>query len=201
MISLIIADERPLVREGLRRILADYGDVQVIAETPDPAALLAALRRSRADVILLDVSLSGTALCTLIERIRRRRRAPRVLLLGVRPGDATVHRALRAGACGVLTREETPAELIAAVRRVAAGAHAVSAAVGAEAAPAMPGLSERELEVLRLFGSGRNGREVAEALGLSPKTVSTYRTRILKKLGLRNVGELVRYVFEHGLTD
>jgi DNA-binding NarL/FixJ family response regulator len=121
--------------------------------------------------------------------------------MGVRRGDPAVRRALRSGAAGAVSRDDTSAALIDAVRAVAAGRRAVTACLALAPPPPVPGLSDRELEVLRLFGSGHNGRQVASTLGLSPKTVSTYRTRVLKKLGLQNGGELVRYALERGLAD
>jgi len=201
MIRLLIADDRPLIRDGLRRIINDHGELRALGEAANADELVALLQRVHADVVLLDTSLPGPGLVELVEQLSRRRRSPRILVVGARTGDPAVRRALRSGAAGAVSRDDTTATLIDAVRTVAAGKRVVSSLFARKPAPPVPGLSERELEVLRHFGSGRSGREVAEELGLSPKTVSTYRTRILKKLGLHNGGELVRYALERGLAE
>ena len=201
MIRLIIADDRPLIREGLRRILDDHGDLRALGEAADADQLIALLQRVSADVVLLDTSLPGPGVVELVEQLQRRRRSPHILLAGARTGDLAVRRALRSGAAGAVSRDDTAETLIDAIRAVAAGRRAVSSRLARAPVPPVPCLSERELEVLRHFGSGRSGREVADELGLSPKTVSTYRRRILKKLGLHNGAELVRYALERGLSE
>jgi DNA-binding NarL/FixJ family response regulator len=120
--------------------------------------------------------------------------------VGASPGHKGALAALRSGAAGALARDEPSALLAEAIRRVAIGGRFVSRSLTRRAPPPIEGLSEREFEVLRLFGSGRNGREISEELGLSPKTVSTYRARLLKKLGLRNLSDLVRFALDRGLA-
>jgi DNA-binding NarL/FixJ family response regulator len=200
MIDLIVADDRALCREGLKRILADYPDLRIAAEAESGEQLAALIGEIPAQVVVIDVSLPGPGLDDLVRSIRRRRGAPRVLLVGASPGHRGALVALRSGAAGALARDEPSPVLAEAIHRVANGGRFVSRSLTRRAPPPIEGLSEREFEVLRLFGSGRNGREISEELGLSPKTVSTYRARLLKKLGLRNLSDLVRFALDRGLA-
>lgn len=196
--DLIIADDRALNRACLRRVLESRADLHVVAEASTGEELIELLPNVPARILLLDCILPGPPVSQLVRIIRSRRGSPRVLLLGVRPGHSGVEGALRAGAAGALCREATEETLIEAIRRIAAGGQYVSASLTDRRGPPVPGLSGREFDVLRLLGSGKSGREIAEQLGLSPKTISTYRTRLQKKLGLRNAAELVRYAVDHG---
>jgi DNA-binding NarL/FixJ family response regulator len=200
MIDLIIADDRTLCREGLLRILAEHHDLRVVAEAKSAEELIVKAADVPAHVVLLDVSLPGPNLAELVRRIRRRRGSPRILLLNASSGHAGVRAAVRSGAVGAIARQEPLAALIDAIRRIAGGGRSVSRALTRKAGPPVEGLSEREFEVLRLVGAGRNRREIGEELGLSPKTVSTYRDRLLKKLGLRNLSELVRFAIDRGVA-
>jgi len=200
MIDLIIADDRAVYREGLLRILAEYDDLRVVAEATDSEELIAKAAEVPSQIILLDVSLPGAQLAELVHRIRRRRGSPRILLLNASGGHAGVRAAIRSGAVGALARQEPLSALIEAIRRIARGGRSVSRMLTRKSSPPVEGLSEREFQVLRLVGAGRNRREIGEELGLSPKTVSTYRDRLRKKLGARNLPELVRFAVDRGLA-
>jgi DNA-binding NarL/FixJ family response regulator len=200
MIDLIVADDRAVCREGLKRILADHPDLRIAAEAASGEQLTALISEISAQVIVMEVSLPGRGLSDLVRSIRRRRGSPRILLVGASPGHKGALAALRSGAAGAVARDEPSAVLAEAIHRVASGGRFVSRSLTRRAPPPIEGLSEREFEVLRLFGSGRNGREISEELGLSPKTVSTYRARLLKKLGLRNLSDLVRFALDRGLA-
>lgn len=208
MIRLFIADDHPIVRTGLSGIVADEPDITVVGEAADGSVLLDAIRRVPIDVLLLDVSMPGPGLVPLLEALRASHPSVAVLVLSVHPEDQYATRAFRAGARGYLTKDHSPAELVAAVRKVYRGGRYVSPALAERLAAELSGggeivpherLSDREFEVLCLLGSGRTVTEVAGLLSLSVKTVSTYRTRVLEKLGARTNADLVRYVVAHGL--
>ena len=208
MIRVAIADDHPIVREGLRRIASEGAGILVTGEAPTAAELFRLLAAVAVDVVLLDVSMPGSNLLETLDELREKHSSTRVLVLSVHPEDQWAIRALRAGAAGYLTKDHSPEQLVEAIRRVARGGKYVSAALAEKLAGLMePGkaqapherLSDREFEVLRALGSGLTGKEVAQQLNLSAKTVGTYRSRLGEKMGLKTRAELVRYVVEHEL--
>ena len=210
MIRLLIADDHPIVREGLRRIAADQPGISVVAEAASAAEALERVANTAVDVMLLDVSMPGPTFIEVLQQVRRDHPSVKVLVLSVHPEDQWAVRALRAGAAGYLTKDHSPEQLIEAIRRVYRGSKYVTPALaeklatGLEAGGAATpheGLSDREYEVLRALGTGLSVKDVAGRLNLSPKTVSTYRTRILEKMQLRTNADLVRYVRDHALGD
>lgn len=209
MITVVIADDHPVVRAGLRQIVAAQPDMQVAGEAADGDGVLTVLAASRADVLLLDLTMPGAPFPALLKHVRARHPGVRVLVMSMHPEDQFAGRALREGAAGYLTKERTPQDLVEAIRRVARGGTYVSPDFAEQLAASLDGrrpalaheaLSDREHEVLRLIGAGKTVGEIAAQLTLSPKTVSTYRTRILQKLGLRTSAELIRYALQHQLA-
>ena len=208
MIRLFIADDHPIVRAGLTRIVAEEGDITVVGDAASAAELLDRIRTAPADVLLMDVSMPGPGMVPLLEQLQSEHPSIRVLVLSVHPEEQYATRALRAGARGYLTKDHSPAELVAAIRKVHNGGRYVSATLAERLAaelnsgtdgPPHIRLSDREFEVLCLLGSGRTVSEIAGTLELSVKTVSTYRVRLLEKLSARSNAELVRYVVTNGL--
>jgi two-component system, NarL family, invasion response regulator UvrY len=208
MIRLFIADDHPIVRAGLTGIVADEGDITVVGDAASAAELMERIRKAPADVLLMDVSMPGPGMVPLLEQLQAEHPTIRVLVLSVHPEEQYATRALRAGARGYLTKDHSPAELVAAIRKVHSGGRYVSATLAERLAaelnsgtdgPPHIRLSDREFEVLCLLGSGRTVSEIAAALTLSVKTVSTYRVRLLDKLSARSNAELVRYVVTNGL--
>jgi len=209
-IRIAIADDHPLVRGGLRRMVELEPDLAIVAEAATGDALLAALPAASADVLLLDVSMPGPGVLAVLRRLADEFPSVRTLVLSVYPEAQYGVRVLRAGAAGYLTKDQSPELLVHAIRHVHGGHRFLSPTLadrlaaglerGYTAAPHEL-LSERELAVLRALGGGQSVTETAAALGLSPKTVSTYRTRLLEKLGLETNAELVRYVRDHALGD
>ncbi|HET9465671.1 MAG TPA: response regulator transcription factor [Gemmatimonadales bacterium] len=208
MIRVAIADDHPIVREGLRRIASEGAGILVTGEAPTAAELFRLLAAVAVDVVLLDVSMPGSNLLETLDELREKHSSTRVLVLSVHPEDQWAIRALRAGAAGYLTKDHSPEQLVEAIRRVARGGKYVSAALAEKLAGLMEQgksqapherLSDREFEVLRALGSGLTGKEVAQQLNLSAKTVGTYRSRLAEKMGLKTRAELVRYVVEHEL--
>jgi DNA-binding NarL/FixJ family response regulator len=208
MIRLLIADEHPIVREGLRRIVQDAPGLEVVGEVANGEELFALLPRVPADIVLLDVTMPGPGFLDVLQRLRSEYPTVAVLALSVHPEDQYAVRALRAGASGYLTKDHSPEELTEAIRRVHRGHRYVSTQLAERLAADLTAgardvrhevLSDREYDVLCLLGSGRTVKEIAGSLQLSPKTVSTYRMRVLEKMHASNNADLVRYAALHGL--
>lgn len=208
MIRVAIADDHPIVREGLRRIVSDDSSISVAGEASTAAELFRLLQATAVDVVLLDVSMPGATFIETLQDLRKRHASVKVLVISAHPEDQWAMRSLQAGAAGYLTKDHSPEQLVLAIRRVARGGKYVSETMAERLAGMVDGattrapheqLSDREFEVLRALGSGMMVKDVAAQLRLSAKTVSTYRTRLLEKMGLKSKADLVRYVVAHGL--
>jgi two-component system invasion response regulator UvrY len=206
MIRLLVADERLVVREGLKRIVAGCADMTVVGAAASPDEVLEQAQGTGPDVLLLDLFLGGSKLRALIRELKRRHRSCRVLVLDVQGEDPDALRILGTGAAGYVGRDYSRRQLLDAIRQVARGVSYVSPSLastflastraGAHR-PRHDDLSEREYQVLCLFGSGIAFKQIAAELGVSPKTVSTYRSRILDKLKLQSNAAIIRYAIEH----
>ncbi len=207
-IRIFIADDHPIVRQGLRRIVEADAGMAISGEADDAAALLAGLETAATDLVLLDVSMPGGLFLETLRELRTRHPTIRVLALSVHPEDEWAVRALRAGASGYLTKDHSPDQLLDAIRRVYRGGKYVSPTLAERLATHLDGggqrpphelLSDREFEVMRRLGSGLTVSQIASELALSAKTVSTYRTRILEKMAVATNADLVRYAARYGL--
>jgi len=207
-IRIFIADDHPIVRQGLRRIVEAGPGLAIAGEAGNAAALFTALRTIATDVILLDVSMPGGLFLETLRDLRGRHPTIRVLVLSVHPEDQWAERALRAGAAGYLTKDHSPDQLLEAIRRVYRGGKYVSPSLAEQLAKHLDGggqraphelLSDREFEVMRRLGSGLTVSQIAGELAISAKTVSTYRTRILEKMAVATNADLVRYAARYGL--
>jgi DNA-binding NarL/FixJ family response regulator len=208
VIRVLIADDHPLVRAGFRQLASQDPSIQVTGEAVDGHDVLAQLARVPADVVVLDISMPGPRFLDLIRQLREGFPAVRILVVSVHPEGHLAIEALQAGAAGYVTKTQSATELVAAVKKVHAGGRYVSTTLGERLALELQSgpeggrlLSERERQVLGLLGSGRSNKEIAAHYELSPKTVSTYRARILRKLSLKNNADLVRYAMEHGIIS
>lgn len=210
MIRVFIADDHPLIREGLRRLLAAEPDLAVAGEVASGTELLEGLARVEADVLVMDMNMPGRPGMETLADVRARRPDLTVLILTMHPEDYLAVRTLRAGAAGYITKDSAPEELLRAIRKVAGGGRYISPGVAERLADAMDltidrppheGLSDREYEVLILIARGRTSAEIAETLAVSPATVSTYRSRVMEKMGMSTVTELMHYAISRGLTD
>ena len=207
--SVVIADDHPIVRRGLHDLLAEEPDLAVVDEVADGDALLAVVAAGGPDVIVLDLALPGARGLDLLRRLRAEHPRVPVLVLSIHPEEPYALRCLKAGAAGYVEKSSDPAELVGAIRTVASGRRYLSARVAErlvggpevrqEREPAHETLSEREFQVMCRIAGGRTISEIAAELELSVKTVSTYRARLLAKMGLRTNSEITRYVFEHQL--
>lgn len=210
MIRILIADDHTLVRDGLKQILSSNADIVVAAEAVDGDAALAQVRAGDFDLALLDMSMPGLSGIDLIKRLKLEKPALRILVLSMHGEQQYAVRAYKAGASGYLTKDSASAQLVAAIRKIAAGgvyispAGAEQLAMGAmQVTGALPhtALSDREFEVFRMLVAGTSLTEIAERLHLSVKTVSTHKTHILQKMTMASTAELVRYAVEHKLLD
>ncbi|WP_028214100.1 response regulator transcription factor [Paraburkholderia mimosarum] len=210
MIKVIIADDHTLMRDGLRRILEDAGDFEIVGEGCDGATTLALVRSHDAKVLVLDLSMPGRSGVDLIRQIKEEKPALRVLVLTMHAEHQYAARAFKAGASGYLTKESASTELVNAVTKIASGGVYVSMAMAErfaqslnEPADTLPHqrLSDREFEVFRRLTAGETISEIAQALCVSAKTVSTYKVRILEKMQMPHEAALVRYALQHKLLD
>ena len=210
MIRVMIADDHTLVREGLRQLLATTGDIRVEGEAATGDEALALVKAKDYDFAVLDMSMPGIAGIELIKRIRLEKPRLRLLVLSMHGEAQYAARALKAGASGYLTKDSASAQLVNAIRKIAAGGVHISEAAAAQlladqggahngAAAPHSRLSDREFEVFRLLVDGLGPTDIAERLHLSVKTVSTHKTRILEKMGMQSTAELVRYAIENKL--
>jgi two-component system invasion response regulator UvrY len=210
MIRVFVADDHAVVRRGVLQILEDVPDIAVAGEAGSGRETLCGVQATDPDVLLLDITMPEGGGLEVLAQLRNLRPELRVLFLSMYPEKQYAIRALRAGAAGYLTKESAPEELVAAIRKAAQGGTYVSQTLAEKLAGELKGeapkepyevLSDREYQVVRLLAAGKTIGEIAADLSLSVKTVSTYRARILEKLGLRSTAEVIRYAFEQGLHE
>ena len=207
MIRVLLADDHAVVRRGLKQILAETEDIRTEGEVDSGAGVLRAVRQKKYDIVLLDITLPDQNGLEVLGQLRAAHPNLPVLMLSVHPEEQYAVRALTGGAAGYLTKDSAPEEMVAAIRKVYRGGKYVSAALaerlagllGAQEGAPHESLSEREFQVMLLLANGKAVSEIADRLALSAKTVSTYRARLMEKLGVKSIAELVRYVMEQGL--
>ena len=211
MIRVILADDHLLIRQGLRRLLEDARDIEVVGEASTGHETLGLIARKSCSLLLLDISLPDRSGLDILKDVHALKPRLPVLILSVHPEEQYAIRAIRAGASGYLMKAAAADELLEAVRRTGGGGKYITPRLAEKLAETFqegPGaerppheqLSDREFEVLERIATGLSIADIASALKLSPKTISTYRTRILQKMKLKNSAELMHYAFEHGLV-
>ncbi len=209
MIRVLVADDHAIVRRGLIQILAEHADMSVVGEAQDAQELFALARAQAWDVAVLDVSMPGRGGLEVLKELKSEFPARAVLILSVHPEDQYAVRALKAGAAGYLPKDSAPTELVNAIRKAMQGGRYVSSALAEKLAfnltpdaDRLPHetLSDREFQVLCAIASGQTVSEIAEQMSLSVKTISTYRTRLLEKMNLKNNAELTHYAIQQGLV-
>jgi two-component system invasion response regulator UvrY len=209
MLRVLIADDHAVVRRGLQQIVTESSPMFEVEEASDSEEVLVKLNQKKCDCLVLDISMPGRSGLDILHELRHLYPNLPVLILSMHPEDQYAVRVLKAGAAGYLVKDSAPDELVAAIRRVVDGGKYVSATLAEKLAlglagsidkPAHEVLSDREYSVFLKIGSGMAVGEIADELGLSVKTVSTYRTRILEKMGLKGNAEIIRYVVDNGLA-
>ena len=210
MIRLLIADDHAIVREGLKQIVAEIGDMSVDGEASNGQQVMELVRQRDWDVVLLDLAMPGRGGIDTLRQLKREKPDLPVLILSIYPEDQYAVRALKDGAAGYLTKESAPEELVKAIRKAAKGGKYVSPALAERLAyeletdadkPPHERLSDREYQVMLMLASGKTVGQIAEELSLSVKTVSTNRARLLRKMGMKTNAELIYYAVKRQLVD
>ena len=209
MIRVILCDDHALTRRGIRDTLAEAAGIEVVGEAADYGALRSLMRTVACDVLVLDINLPGRSGLDVLAALKDEGSSTRALMLTMYPEDQYAIRALKAGAHGYFNKAGDPQGIVEAVRTVAAGRKYITAETAQmlvqtltepDNGPMHERLSTRELQTLQMIASGKRLSDIAEALTLSPKTVSVYRARVLEKLGMNNNAELTVYAIRHGLV-
>jgi DNA-binding NarL/FixJ family response regulator len=208
-ISVLLVDDHAIVRNGVRLMLSSEDDISIDGEAGTAQDALRLAQERDFSVALVDIAMPGANGLDLLGQLRRHKPKLAVLMLSTYSEEIYAVRALKLGAAGYLSKESDAASLIAAVRKAAASGKYISPTlmdqfanmIGGRTAGTHEALSNRELEVLKLLAAGESLVNIAGRLHLSPSTVTTYRTRILEKMGFANNAELVRYAMENGLLN
>ena len=211
MIKVMLADDHGIVRAGLRRIVEESGDMEVVAEAADGRETLRLVQEILPDVAVIDISMPGLDGLEVVSQLHGHYPDLPILILTMHEEGQYVVRAIQAGAMGYLTKQSAPEQLVKAIRKVHAGSRyltdeaaetlALRIARGSGEQSPLDSLSMRELQVLRRLAMGHTNREIASAYNISIKTVDTYRSRLLKKLDLRNNAELSRFAIQNKLIE
>jgi two-component system invasion response regulator UvrY len=210
MIRALIADDHAVVRQGLKQILGDTPEMLVAGEATTGQEVLDKVRAEPWDVVVLDISMPDRSGLDILKQLRSERPKLPVLVLSMHSEDQYAMRVLKAGASGYLTKDCAPDELVKAIRKVASGGRYVSSLLAEKLAFEIgtdssrlthETLSDREFQVLRGIAAGKSVTEIAAELYLSPKTVSTYRARLLQKMNLGTTAELIHYAMQNHLID
>ena len=211
MIRILLADDHGIMREGLKQLFAVVEGIEVAGEAANGNQVLVAVKQGESsfDLLLLDMSMPGISGIELIARVVDLQPKLPILVLSMHHDPQIVKRALKSGAAGYITKGSNPKQLLTAIRKVASGGRYIDPAVAEEiafdggnvAGAPLGQLSDREFEILRLLAQGVGVMEIAAALNISDKTVSTHKARLMKKMGLKTTAELVRYALNNGLVD
>lgn len=211
MIQILIVDDHAIVRRGLMQILTDEPDIGV-SESSDAHQALKLLKEKTIDMVVLDLDLKSKSGLELLKDIKREMPEMPVLFLSVYPEEQFAVRTLKAGASGFMSKDAAPEELVIAIRKILKGGKYINESVAERLLSDLnssshrtkgmlhEALSDREFQILRLFGEGKTVGEIAADLSISVPTVSTHRTRILDKMGMKTTAELMRYVIENHLV-
>jgi two-component system, NarL family, invasion response regulator UvrY len=208
--KILIADDHPIFRAGLKEALSKDPDVELVGEADDGRKVLELARKRRWDLVVLDLMMPGRDGLEVLQELRRERPKLPILILSAHPEDQLAIRLLKSGAAGFLSKNKAPEILLAAIRKIAGGGKYISDTLAekvvlewesnANEAPHVS-LSNREYQVLRMVATGMSPKEIARALYLSVRTVSTYRARVLEKMKMKSDAELIRYALKHKIIE
>jgi two-component system invasion response regulator UvrY len=210
MIKVLVVDDHPIVRQGLKQILSDEPDMAVLGEAQSSQEVYEMIRKQEWDIVVLDITMPGRGGLDVLKELKHERPKLPVLMLSVHPEDQYAVRTLKAGAAGYMTKESAPEELVQAIRKILRGGKYVSSTLAEKLAfhleaetekPLHDSLSDREYQVMLMIASGKTTSTIAEEMSLSVKTVSTYRARILEKMQMKGNADLTYYVFKNRLLD
>ena len=209
MIRIIIVDDHPVVRRGLKQILQEQPDVKVVGEAESAVEALKIIRTIDCDAVVLDISLPGASGVEILKQLKHEYQKLPVLILSVHPEEQYAVRVMKAGASGYLTKESAPEELVKAIRKITSGGKYISSSlaeilitdIDASGKPRHENLSDREFQIMRMIAQGKAIKKIAEELCLSEKTVSTYRTRLLNKMNMTTNAEIISYALKNKLIE
>jgi two-component system invasion response regulator UvrY len=210
MIKILIADDHAVVREGVKHILSEMPDMVIAGEAGRGQEVLEKVGKNEYDLILLDIAMPGRDGLEILKDLKLQKPKLPVLILSMFPEEQYALRALKSGASGYLTKDSIPDELIKAIQKIVRGGKYISSSFSEKMLfsfdsdaekPLHETLSDREYQVMRMIASGKTLKEIADELALSVKTVSTYKSRILDKTGMKNNVELTHYAVKHRLVD
>jgi DNA-binding NarL/FixJ family response regulator len=211
MIKVLLADDHSIVRAGLRRIVEESGDMVVISEAAGGKEAIRQVRKTIPDIAVIDISMPDLDGLEVIQRLHSEFPSLPLLVLTMHEEGQYVIRAIESGAMGYITKRSAPEQLVTAIRKVTGGNRfltgeafetlALHVARGSKGISPLDSLSMRELQVLRRLAQGKTNREIADDYGISVKTVDTYRSRLLKKLNLRNNADLSRFAIQNKLIE
>jgi DNA-binding NarL/FixJ family response regulator len=210
MMKILIADDHPIVRRGLKQILAEEPDLAIAGEARSSQEVMELVRKQDWNAVILDITMPGRGGLETLKEIKKERPKLPVLILSMHSEDQYGVRALKAGAAGYMTKESAPEKLVQALRKIIKGGKYISPTLAEKLVldlerdtPNSPHetLSDREHQVMRMIALGKKVSEIAIDLFLSVKTISTYRSRILKKMKMKNNAELTHYAIKHGLVQ
>jgi DNA-binding NarL/FixJ family response regulator len=207
--KILLADDHAVVRHGLKQILTDAFHRATYGEARNAREALDLVWKEDWDVVVLDITMPGRSGLEVLREIKKSKARLPVLVLSMHPENQFAVRVLKCGASGYMTKESAPEELVGAVKKVLAGGRYVSPALAENLAASLSAsqrapqekLSDREFQVLRLIASGKMVADIARELSLSVKTISTYRSRVLEKMGMKNNAELMHYAIQHRLVE
>ena len=210
MINILIVDDHLIVREGLKRIINDTPDIKTVAEASSGMEAMNLIWKNKYDLILLDISMPGQNGLQTLKLIKKHDKTIPVLMLSMHSEEQYAMRSIKAGASGYMTKDTASSQLVTAIRKINKGRKFISSEVAEllttdifhnEEKEPHEHLSDREFEILKMIARGMTTKHIAEELSISPKTVSTYRRRILDKLNMRNNSDLIHYVIDYQLSD
>jgi len=210
MINVLIADDHPIVRQGLRQILSEIPDMKVAGEAVNAQETLDQVRAGGWDVLVLDITMPDRTGFDILKELKHEQPDLPILVLSIHAEDQFAVRVLKIGASGYLTKENAPDELVKAIRKVVGGGKYISRRLAevlafnldeASDRPLHETLSDREFQVMQMMASGKTLAEIAKELMLGTKTISTYRARLLEKMKLKTNAEIIRYAIENGLSE
>jgi DNA-binding NarL/FixJ family response regulator len=209
MINILIVDDHAIVREGLNTILSLELGFSIAGMAKNASEAMKIIDSQKVDIVILDISLPGRSGLDILKEVKKSHPRVRIIMLSIYPEDRFAMRAFKAGASGYLTKEMAPEMIVDAIRKVYSGGKYITSDLAEKMADELnelivsnphERLSDREFDVMCLIGSGKSLVDIAEKMGISDRTVSTYRTRILKKMILKNNTEIIHYVIDNGLS-
>ena len=210
MINILIVDDHLIVREGIKRIINETMDMKIVEEAATGLEAMDLILNNTYDLVLLDISMPGQNGLQTLKQIKKHDKNIHVLMLSMHSEEQYALRTIKAGASGYITKETAPSQLVTAIRKINTGRKFISKEVAEllttdlyhdEDKDPHENLSDREFEILKMIAKGKATKTIGEELSISPKTVSTYRSRILDKLDMKNNSELIHYVIDYKLTD